>query len=221
MALVIKGSHVEASAAKVNHPLAFNFTEMSGRADEYLEQVKQQAAEIVSEAHREAAKVRQNAEAAGRAAAEQAIHEILDQKVAKQMETLTPAIKKIAEELTTARGAWQKHWEESALQVALAIAARIVGREVAADPSITESFVREALELAAGSAQLTLRLNPGDFENLRDEGTRLIAEISPLAKAEVVADPKIQLGGCVVDTQFGQVDMQVESQLAQLAAELT
>ena len=107
------------------------------------------------------------------------------------------------------------------MHVAVAIAERVVRRELAAAPEITMALVREALELAAGSAELVLRLNPEDFNLLGDQAQRMAAELTRLGKVDVVADPAITKGGCRVDTRHGTIDQQLEVQLARIEAELT
>ena len=80
-----------ASGTAFRH-VAYDLTDMAAEADGYLGGVRREAPKIVEQARREAAAIRQQAEAAGRRAAEEAIERILDEKVAKQMKTLTPAL---------------------------------------------------------------------------------------------------------------------------------
>jgi flagellar assembly protein FliH len=82
-------------------------------------------------------------------------------------------------------------------------------------------LVREALELASGSSQVRVYMNPADHAALRTQVQTLVKELSPLAPAELLADPQITSGGCRVDTQFGSIDQQLEVQLARIEAELT
>ena len=45
--------------------------------------------------------------------------------------------------------------------------------------------------------------------------------MSGLGDAEVVADATIERGGCRVETRFGTIDQQFESQLKRIEEELT
>jgi flagellar biosynthesis/type III secretory pathway protein FliH len=45
-------------------------------------------------------------------------------------------------------------------------------------------------------------------------------ELAPLAETELIADPQITAGGCRVETRFGVIDQQFESQLARIEEEL-
>jgi flagellar assembly protein FliH len=201
-------------------PVAFSFTDMRGQADNYLESVRREAAKIVQQAHKQAEQVCRDAEVAGRKAAEAAVERILDEKVAKRMETLVPALDQLAQQIHDARGELQRHWEQSAVKVATAIAARIVRREIANDPQIALDTISEALRLATGSAEITLHINPTDHENLGSQVTRLAETLCQMAPSNVIADPEITPGGCRVVTKFGEIDQQIEAQLRRIEEDL-
>jgi flagellar assembly protein FliH len=129
-------------------------------------------------------------------------------------------MQKAVEELAHTRQAWQRHWEAWAVGLAAAIAARIIRRELAHQPEISQDWIREALELAAGSGDMVLRLNPKDEAALGDRAQRITQELSRLGTVRIVADPQISAGGCKVETQFGSLDQQVEAQLARITEEL-
>ena len=92
--------------------------------------------------------------------------------------------------------------------------------EPASVDKIKHPLVREALELAAGSAELKIRLNPKDHANLRGQVEAVARELAPLAKCELIADAQITPGGCRVETRFGVIDQQFEAQLARIEDEL-
>jgi flagellar assembly protein FliH len=216
MASVIKSS----LAARNAGTIAFNFEDVAQHANQYVDDVQARANAIVADARAQAAVVTQRAEEEGHQAAMRAAEKVLDEKVGKRMETLLPALEKVVGELIDAKQAWLRHWEASAIQLAAKIAERIVRRELNRDPQITIALAREALEMAAGAPQLTISLNPTDFETLGGNIQRLCAEIARSAKAEVVTDDSVSLGGCRLETQHGVIDQQVESQLARITAEL-
>jgi flagellar assembly protein FliH len=130
------------------------------------------------------------------------------------------ALRQAAADLQQAKQAWLSHWEASAVHVAGAIAARITRRELSRQPEITLALVREALELAAGSPSVRLRLNPEDHKALGAQVRTVVDAISALGDAEVIADPQISPGGCRVETRFGTIDQQFESQLKRIEEEL-
>jgi flagellar biosynthesis/type III secretory pathway protein FliH len=143
-----------------------------------------------------------------------------DERLAKELTTLRPALQRAVQEIRDAKQSWLQHWEKGAIHLAAAIAARLIRRELSRDPQITIALVREALELAAGSAQLKIRLNPADHANLHGQIQLVARELAPLAETELIADPQVAPGGCRVETRFGVIDQQFESQLARIEEEL-
>jgi flagellar assembly protein FliH len=220
MAGIIKANAAKSGERGVQGA-AFNFHDMSDRANAYLENVRRQAAQIVAQAQEEAAQVRRQAEEDGRQAAEQAAQRTVLAQLDKQLQTLLPALGQAIDGIQQAKQAWMQRWEENAIRLAVAIAGRLVRRELSQSPEITLQFVREALELAAGSNRVKLHLNPQDYQALGEQTKKLALEIGELAPADIVADATVSPGGCRVFTEFGEIDQRIETQLARIEQELT
>jgi len=197
--------------------VAFNFDDIALQADQYLKKVRAEAAQIVAKAQQQADAVRQQARQDGYQAGRQAVEEIVRQ----QLVTALPALRNVIQDIQHAKQAWLAHWEAGAVHVAAAIAQRLIRRELARHPEITLTLMREALELAAGSSQVRIHLNPADHQQIGPQAEMLIKELSTLTTAELVADPQITPGGCRVETRFGVIDQQFEAQLQRIEEELT
>ncbi len=217
MASVIKAS----GAARSTEAGLFNFEDLSVQAQGYLEQMRAQAAQILAQAHKDAVAIRQRAEQDGKQAALKTAESLLDEKIGKQMLTLLPALKQAVDGIAQARQTWLAHSEKTTVRVAAAIAARIVRRELTLAPQITLGLVTEALEMAAGSTDVQVRLHPDDHRALADQVRTLAGELARLGTPEIVADSAISRGGCRVETRFGTIDQQFEAQLARIEEELT
>ncbi len=198
------------------HGVAFNFEDMSAQADRYLDKIRGEAARIVVKAQQEAEVIRKSAETQGRQAAIEAVEEI----VRKQLTSVIPALKQAAQNIQDARHTWLSHWEAGTVHLAAAIAQRLIRRELQKQPDIPLTLIREALELAAGSSQLRILLNPLDFQSLGNQARMLVEELSPHVEAELTADAGITPGGCRVETRFGVIDQQFEAQLQRIEEEL-
>jgi flagellar biosynthesis/type III secretory pathway protein FliH len=222
MATIIRRHEsVEARSGRSVQPVAFNFEDMNDRANEYLETVRQESAKIVQQAHQQAEQVRRQAEISGRAAAEQTAQRIFDEKMAEQLQSLFIALDRVVAETNEAKALWLHRWEQSAVAVAAAMAERIIRRQLEREPEITLQWIREALQMAAGAADVALHLNPADHTLLGSRAKQLAQSLSGLAPTTIVADPAVSPGGCVVQTRLGRIDQQIESQLARIQEELT
>jgi flagellar assembly protein FliH len=195
---------------------AFHLDELAGEAVAPGSGAASRAADVLSRAAQQAGEIRRRAEEEGRAAGLLVAEQVLSERIDRQMTASIAAVTSIQ----AARDEWLAHWERTAVHVAVKIAERVIRREVANTPQITLALVREALELAAGGADIKLRMNPDDAKALAQHADRLAKELTHLGKVELVADPAIASGGCRVDTRFGVIDQQFASQLARIESEL-
>ena len=222
MATIIrKNSASEQSSGWPVRSVAFNFEDMNDRANEYLETVRGEAAKIVQQAHQQAEQVRRQAEVAGRAAAEQSAQRALDEKLSARVGTMIAALDQLVAETRDAKADWVRRWEQAAVAVAAAIAARIIRHEISKRPEISLELMREALRLAAGAVDVSLHLSPSDYEMLGGRSDALVQSLGRLAPTRIVADPTVSDGSCVVETSLGRIDQQIESQLARVQQELS
>lgn len=216
---VIKSNNLQ-NDSRTLASVAFNLNDVSSKAQADLNNVKMQAAEIVKQAQQEAKQIRAKAEADGRAAAEQKARQSLKSEVDMQAATLLPALQSLIQDLTTARQQWLNQWEQVGLQVAVAIAEKIVRRELAQQPEISHAIVRESLQMASGCGEIHIRMNPKDLDSMQSGEKFLCDELNKLAPTQIIADQSISRGGCVVESKFGKIDNRIETQLNRIAEEL-
>lgn len=221
MATVLRGAGRASTAVDDStRPATFTFSDMASQGDRYVASVRAEATKAVQQANADAAAIRSKAEADGRAAADEALERLLEEKIGGELATLRPALERVVAEVEASRGEWLEHWRTAAVRVAVAMAERIVRRELAADPTVSEEWLTEALRLAAGSSDVTVRLSPSDHDHLRGHAESVAATLGQLGEARVVADETISPGGCRIDTRHGAIDQQLETQLARLTEEL-
>ena len=88
-------------------------------------------------------------------------------------------------------------------------------------PEITLEWVRESLQLAAGSGDMTIQLSPADQSTLKKQVQQIANVFAPLANVNVTASEAVAPGGCRVVTEFGVIDQQIETQIARIKEELS
>jgi flagellar assembly protein FliH len=103
--------------------------------------------------------------------------------------------------------------EREVVELAMAVAARILRREAQMDPLLLTGAVRVALGQLSRSTQVRLRVPPAEL----DMWTEAIALLPNLAlKPSVVAGEGMRLGDCVIETELGSVDLGIRSQLGEI-----
>jgi flagellar assembly protein FliH len=103
--------------------------------------------------------------------------------------------------------------EQEVVDLALAIAARILRREAQMDPLLLTGAVRVALGQLSGSTQVTLKVPPAELDLWR-EAMALVPNLA--LKPAVVAGEGMRLGDCQVETALGSVDLGIRTQLGEI-----
>ncbi|MDR2756181.1 MAG: hypothetical protein LBC20_10785 [Planctomycetaceae bacterium] len=137
-----------------------------------------------------------------------------------QLETLLPALKTMVERFETAKQSFLQLWEQSAIKVATTIAERAISRSLPEMIDVPLKLLREVLELGTGSATVRIRLNLDDYDTLQPQIDILVREMTKSVQTEIIPDPKISRGGCVLETSLGTVDNQIETRLERIEQEL-
>jgi flagellar assembly protein FliH len=216
MAGIIKAAGRQEPAA----PGVFRPFQFDDVGDSYLKRVRGEAARIIAEAQKQAAQIKGKAQAEGKQAAIEAAEAAMRAQLDRQIKDVLAALESAAEQIAHSRHAWQQHWEQHAIELATAIARRICRQELSQRPEITREWVREALELSAGSGAILVRLHPEDHRSLKDQIEQVASRLTGIGGVQIIADPAITSGGCRVETEFGSLDQQLETQLARLTEEL-
>jgi len=126
--------------------------------------------------------------------------------------------------LTRLEGEWQHQAQEQIVDLALAIAARVLMQEIRSQRHEIDPIVKAVLARAPSGANVVVRMNPEDLA--RCEMAAGAAQPasgsgdSPAAPLRYLADSTLQRAECVVETPQGFVQSDVESHLRELAEAL-
>ncbi|HVE83609.1 MAG TPA: FliH/SctL family protein [Myxococcales bacterium] len=103
-----------------------------------------------------------------------------------------------------------------ALEIGFQVARRILELELTASPQPLFALIRSAVRRAGEARTLAVRLSPRDAERVRAAGSDRAAGELAVAKVEIVADPDLGTGDCVVETELGTVDGRLSTRLDEL-----
>jgi flagellar assembly protein FliH len=105
--------------------------------------------------------------------------------------------------------------ERQLLDLALAVAGRVVEREVRTDPELVLGVLRAALAEVADATSICVRVNPADFELVEQQLEGMLRRVVA-RNSQVTADAQVGQGGCLIETQLGLVDATLPTKLAQI-----
>jgi flagellar assembly protein FliH len=195
-------------------------SEITADTRRYCDEARREAETLLEAAKLEAIEIRQRAAAdgllAGRAEAAQEVRAAVQRQLAEAPATWASVLQAVQR----SRQEWLARWEREALDLSVAIAERLIRREVQQQPEITLDLIRETLQLAAGRNRCQLALHPSDLELLSEQLRQLQSDLGKSVTVELVADARLERGGCRLLTEFGVIDQQWSTQIARVLEEL-
>jgi flagellar assembly protein FliH len=162
-----------------------------------LAQLQQQCEQRVRDA--QAAGMREG-EAAGRARAMSEVQPVLDR------------LGRAIDEIGGLRARLRAEAEADLVQLSLAIAKRILRREMAIDPDALHGLILGALAKLQGQEIARVRVHPSHAAAL----TACLRQNLNADRIEVIADPSREAGSVLFETPRGNLDAGVESQLQEI-----
>lgn len=221
------------NAKRIQHEaVVLDLGDLRRQADQLREQAEAEATQIIEQARAEARRLTDGAAERGHAQGLAAGHaEGLERG---QAEGRAAALEQVGEQLQQLQQAWvaaARQWEadrrqmvldarESMLELAIAIARRVVKRIPAVDASVVVEQVVAAIDHMARPADATIRIHPDDRELAEQAMPEMAQACEHLQHVHWVDDATIERGGCVVSAGRGRIDAQLATQLDRVIAQL-
>lgn len=106
------------------------------------------------------------------------------------------------------------------VRLAVAIARRIVGAEIRQDRQVVQRTVRAALDELSHATGLQVRVHPDEERIIRQTLSTDETFIGNFSEIKVIADPSVERGGCMVESDRGIIDATIPTQFVQLQKSL-
>jgi flagellar assembly protein FliH len=108
--------------------------------------------------------------------------------------------------------------EAQILKLVMYMAKRLAMAEVAERPELVREVIKAAVESAQSDESIVVRLSPSDMQFIDETRVKLGKEFEALKKAKFEASDTVQSGGCIVETNYGDVDATMEQRFEKLWA---
>jgi flagellar assembly protein FliH len=177
--------------------------------EEAGDSIDTQLSALAAEAERKMAEALERGRREGRADGERAALAQIDPVIARLARTIA--------EVAASGSALRREAEEDVVKLAVAIARRILHRELSLDPEAVLGLVRVALERVDAQEVHRVRAHP-------DDAPRIAAELDSMSlveKIEVLPDSTLERGAVLLETKRGTLDASLSTQLAEIERGLT
>lgn len=125
-------------------------------------------------------------------------------------------LSQIIEEVILQREKIIKNTEKDIVDMAFAIAEKVIDAEIQGDNDAVASSVKKALGKVVSDSRIKLKIAPQDYEAIKDNIDVIAGKSGVSCAIDVVADSNISPGGCLVDTDAGRIDVRISAQLEEL-----
>jgi flagellar assembly protein FliH len=139
-------------------------------------------------------------------------HKAAAHEMDAKVDVINGRLARTMEELTGVRQRYRHEAEEDVVALALAIARRILHRELTIAPEALLGLVKAALEKIDGRELHSVRVRPEDAAMIQQH----FEKMGLPRRVEVIADPGLERGAAILDSSRGALDASVETQLSEI-----
>ena len=111
--------------------------------------------------------------------------------------------------------------ENDVVEIALMIARKIIGEIAEKDRDVVVNSAKEAIKRASDREVLRIRVAPVDYDALNKKRSELLQCIDGIKSLLIEVDESVQPGGCLIETNQGDIDARIESQFKVIQGSLT
>jgi flagellar assembly protein FliH len=120
------------------------------------------------------------------------------------------------EEVSRLRETLLQNSTHDMLRLVMSIARQVIHCEISVNREVILATLGKALNAAVSSDSYRIKVNPEDLALVTEKKPLFLASINGLKNIVFEADPVIARGGCLVESELGEVDATIDSQLEEI-----
>jgi len=106
--------------------------------------------------------------------------------------------------------------EQAVLDISLAIARRFIEQSALLGDELIRKTIKEAVKMVTEKEKVVIRVNPDDLDEVRGHLDDIIFIGDGIGRLEVRGDKQVDRGGCVVETEAGNIDARIASRFGEI-----
>jgi flagellar assembly protein FliH len=130
-----------------------------------------------------------------------------------EVETAVATLREAADGLEALRTEISEEVERDAVELALALAGKVIVATLQVRPELVVEVLQGALRRVSGQRSIAIVVNPADLETIRSSLGELREQTAAVERWDLQPDARVQAGGAIVRTVEGEVDACVATQL--------
>ncbi len=133
-----------------------------------------------------------------------------------EREKISELLKRMLQEVSLKRDEIVNHFQSHLIDIALLITRKVVKSLTDSQKSIVVKNLVFALKQLKGVIKVTVHLNHEDLSVVKQFKQNVLDTFKSLQKIEIVEDPTVERGGCVVESDYSVIDAKISTQLGKI-----
>jgi len=104
-----------------------------------------------------------------------------------------------------------RQYEADMLALIKTMVERLVGHEVSVNPLVIVTCLRKAMEYVVEDSVVKVHLQAEDFQHIKEMSLEDPSLLQGTSRIELMEDPAVSRGGCLLQTDFGEVDATLDN----------
>jgi flagellar assembly protein FliH len=206
------------------------FAEVKRKTDEALiikQQAEEEAERIIADARIKAGEIefeiRQNLETERKEAQNRGREEGYESGFADGKAEVNRLIERtqiVLERAQNKRGEILSETEKEIIDLVLLITRKVIKVLSESQRNIIVTNVIQALRKVKAKGNVIIRVNLADLQLTTEHKQDFIKMMEGAASIQIVEDSSVDSGGCIIETDFGEIDARIASQLAELESKI-
>jgi len=216
------------SGGLIREPAALDLGDLRQQGRAIVEGARREAERLIAAAHEEVRGIVETASERGHAAGwmrgvEEGRIEGRQQARAEALEEFRAAFAALERSWKSALEQWQDarrrllaYAREDVLELALAVARKVIHRNIEHDPSLVVDQIAAALSLVMQASRLSIAVNPADRKIVELALPEILHAAKQSCDVVIVDGDEVERGGCVINTGRGSVDANISVQIERI-----
>ncbi len=103
--------------------------------------------------------------------------------------------------------------EPEVAKLAIRIAEKIIQTQVDTNEDIVINMIRGSLEKVKQRDEVIIKVNQADYDYAKERKDIFARMVEGLKNMDIVVDPGVEKGGCIIETNLGNVDARISTQI--------
>jgi flagellar assembly protein FliH len=135
------------------------------------------------------------------------------EEIVSQAKIVIEGIENVLKDITAYKDDFPKIYEKEVIGLIKEIAKKVVHVEAKIDERVILKNIYNAFDILSDRVEVKLNINPDDLDFVNENRPEFFSNVKGLQSISIEADADVERGGCFIETEYGNVDARIQTQL--------